>query len=509
MRFEHIVYAGVVAIGAAFAWGLLHSRWPGWKGCPLLLLVLQATNDLGIAPLVSDLSGVEYKAIKLITRTHGTEALRAAGLLSVSYFVIAAGLISIRFLSGRQADDDVVQIREEWSRHLAVRGWGASLLFFALGVAANLLILSILLRQRGIGLVVAERALYADEGFVESPVYYMLLMLGHSMLIGALGMILFSGRSLVRLRVGIAATFVTIGMTSLYGGRRGVVAAIVCFLLVYKYAVGRIRVRRLACFVLIFLLLFGALVYARFGHLLSRGLADVGIFSVLRLSLVGYCRVDDAAWILRTVPDKMPYTGVLNAAGVVGRFVPGMVIPGTDTLYGYVIQRFYGGENPYGGTIGANYAAGAELYSWGGWPSVLIFGYMIGLFFGMIFEWQRRCRRNPFLVLLTVLISVQVFFPGVQARMPYLMSRVGVYVIFVAALAVLAVPSRRAMPFLLLLGWSLVPVVIWKVFDLDFLRVFILCLSPLAYLLAVQSLRIVGTYFIRREHPRPVSEPLL
>jgi hypothetical protein len=74
------------------------------------------------------------------------------------------------------------------------------------------------------------------------------------------------------------------------------------------------------------------------------------------------------------------------------------------------------------------------------------------------------------------------------------MYQAGVYVLVVAAMAALSVPSRRIMPFLLLLSWNLFPVMIWKLFDLDVLRVLVLATVPLLYFWGVQCLRIAGVY---------------
>jgi len=178
-----------------------------------------------------------------------------------------------------------------------------------------------------------------------------------------------------------------------------------------------------------------------------------------------------------------------------GRFFPSLRIPGTDTLYGHVVQHFYGGINPAGGIGGANYSTAAELYSWGGWLSVAIFGYFIGLFFGAIFEWQRRSANNPFVTFLVVLVAVRVFFFGVQARMPNIMNEVGVYVIVVGTMAVLTVPTRRVVPFILLLWWNFFPVLAYKLSDFDVFRGLVLSSMPLVYFGAVQSLRIAGTHF--------------
>jgi len=509
MRTEHVAYVLVILSGCWLAWRLLRSSWPGWKGLPLLWLTCQATNDLGVAPLLSDLAHVEYGPTRLVTRSYGMEVLLAGVLICLCYSTIAAGMLSVRSLGIRNLQPNVTQLSESCSLRVARRAWCASLLFFVIGTAVNVVVLIVLLRGYNLMEVLSRRALYSDASLVDSPFYYLLQILSQSMLIGALGMVFFSRGRRHRLRAGIAASFLTIGITAIYGGRQGVVSAMVCFFLIYRYGVGRIPLRRMIGYTLVFMLTLCVLVLTRFGHLFSGGLAKIGVFGSLRLLVVGYSRLDDAAWILRTVPDVMPYTGILNAAGVVGRFVPGMVIPQTDTLYGYVVQHFYGGVNPYSGTVGSNYATGAELYSWGGWPSVIVFGYMIGLFFGIIFEWQRRCSRNPFLVLLAVLVSVQIFFPGVQARMPYLLSRVGMYVVFIAVLAVLSIPNRRVVPFVLLLWWNLVPLLVWKAIDFDYLRVVILATVPVGYLLAVQSLRIAGKYCsdntLREQFPPSIS----
>jgi oligosaccharide repeat unit polymerase len=322
----------------------------------------------------------------------------------------------------------------------------------------------------------------------------MLRLLSVLMMVGALGMVLFSDRRPLRIRLGSAATFLALGVAALYGGRQGVITGMICFLLLYREGGGVIRTQRIVYYAFLGSIILGALVYARFNYLFTNGFSDLQPFRVLRVTSVGYCRIDDTAWVLQTIPDRIPYTGLLNALGSVFNFLPSARIPGTNTLYEHVVAHFYGGVNPAGGIGGANYSTAAELYAWGGWLSTIVFGYIIGLFFGILFEWQRRASSNPFLILLVVLISVRVFFFGVHARMPNIMYQAGVYVLVVAAMAALSVPSRRIMPFLLLLSWNLFPVMIWKLFDLDVLRVLVLATVPLLYFWGVQCLRIAGVY---------------
>jgi hypothetical protein len=502
MRIDHVAYILVILLGGLVAWRLLHSSWPGWKAFPLTLLVLQMTNDLGVAPLVFDLSGYRYRAESPLTRTYGIEALCAGGLILLSYLMIMAGLISVRLLSGWSDKSDSLQVGERYCPHLAARAWHTSFLFFAIGTAVNVILIHLLLRGRSLIAITFEKALVTDEMLVESPLYYILRMLSHLMVIGALGMVFFSRGRRWKVRTGTLAVLLAIGIAALYGGRQGVITGMVSFLLLYHYGVRPVRLRYVVCGLVICLIVLGIVAHARgFGFMTADGLAGIDVFRLVRAAAVGYCRIDDTAWVLRTVPDVIPYTGALNAIGTVGRFVPSLRIPGTDTLYMHVVEHFYGGVNPAGGIGGANYSTAAELYAWGGWLSVVAFGYLIGLFFGLIFEWQRRDKDNPFLTFLVVLVSVRVFFFGVHARMPNIIHEVGVYLLAVAAIAVLAIPSRRVVPFVLLFAWNVIPMLIWKVFDLDGLRILVMGSVPLLYLWGVQSLRIAGTYFHPAEGP--------
>ncbi|MEN6428835.1 MAG: O-antigen polymerase [Phycisphaerales bacterium] len=490
------MYVLVILSGCWFAWKLLHSSWPGWTAFPLVLIVVQITNDLGVAPLVFDLSGYEYPADSLLRRAHAGEALCAGGLILVSYLMIAGGLISVRLLSGWSGQSGTPQTGGQYCPYVAKRAWYASLLFFALGSAVNLILICMLLRGRSLIAITFEKALMTDEALVESPAYYILRMLAHLMVIGALGMVFFSQGRHVRARMSIVAVLLAIGVAALYGGRQGIVTGMVSFLLLYRYGVGPISWWRVACCLILCMFVLGGVAHLRGYNLMTAGgSGGIDTFRLLRATVVGYCRMDDAAWVLRTVPDVIPYTGVLNAAGALGRFVPSLRIPGTDTLYMHVVERFYGGVNPSAGIGGANYSTAAELYAWGGWLSLVAFGYLIGVFFGAIFEWQRRCSRNPFLVLLVVLVAVRVFFFGVHARMPNILYEVGVYVLAVAALAAISVPSRRVVPFVLLFAWNAIPILFWKALGIEELRLVVLGSVPLLYFWGVQSLRITDRYF--------------
>lgn len=498
MRAEHFLHMMVILIGAVSAWALLRSKWPGWTGFPLLLLVIQIVNDLGVAPLVFDLSGYSYRSESLYGRAYGPHALAAASLILVCYLMIASGLISIRLLSPRSIKSQPLRLRQPYSGSVMLRAWRVSVLFVITGLAANVFILCLLLRERSILAITYEKALMTDETLVESPAYSILLLIGQLLLIGALGMVFFCDKRRWRVHVGTLAFLLAVGVVALHGRRQGIITAIICFLLLHREAVGAIRLGRAAFYLLLSIFILGGVAHARGYNLMSANDSrSIDIFRFLRATAVGYCRIDDTAWVMKTVPHTIPYTGALNAVGTVGRFVPSLQIPRTNTLYSHVVQHFYGGVNPASGIGGANYSTAAELYAWGGWLSVVLFGYLIGLFFGSLFEWQRRNCNNPFLTFLAMLVSVQVFFFGVQARMPNIMHHVGVYVLAVAVMAALSIPSRRFAPFLLLFWWNLFPIFFWKLFDLDPLRILVLGSVPLLYFWAVQSLRITGAYFTR------------
>lgn len=495
MHIENVTHVFVILFGGLLVWMLLRSRVLGWKGYPLLLLVLQATVDLGIAPLLFDLSDYQYRSGKLYTRTHGWEALRAGGLIFLCYLMIAAGLLTVRLSGRRPAQERRAQIGEYCSLHVMRRAWYASLLLFAIGLAANMALIHMLTRSRSLAAIAYERAFFTDSSLVGSPLYHVLRLLAVLMMSGALGVVFFSGNRRRMLRIGTLAVFVSLGIGMLYGGRQSVFTGMICFLFLYKEVAGTIPVRRFASYAVLGAVVLGGLVYVRFDYLFSTDVSAVQLLRVLRTASVGYCRIDDTAWVLRTVPDVIPYTGIQNAFGSVARFVPSVSLPGVHTLYERVVEHLYAGVNPSGGIGGANYSTAAELYAWGGWLSVVVFGYFIGVCFGSIFEWQRRNSNNPFLTFLVVLVAVRVFFFGVQARMPNIIHEVGIHLLAVAVIAVLAVPSRRVVPFGLLILWSFIPALMWKVLDLDPLRVVVLGSVPLLYLWAVQSLRIAGTYF--------------
>jgi len=192
MRIDHVVYMLVIVVGTALAWNVLRSRWPGWKALPLLLIVIQVTNDLGVTPLLFDLSGYEYRAVKPYTRTYGWEAFYAGGLILLCYVMIGAGLVSVRLLPNRAVKSGPCDINEVFSPHLAKRAWLVSLFLFALGSVANVVILKLLLDTQDILMIAFERALYTDANLVESGAYHMLRQLASMMLIGALGMVFFS-----------------------------------------------------------------------------------------------------------------------------------------------------------------------------------------------------------------------------------------------------------------------------------------------------------------------------
>ncbi len=490
MDFEQVVYFAVAVLGGGLVWMLFRSRWPGWLGFPLALLTIQATRDLGVAPLTFSLLNYQYSNDLLFTRVHGEEALQAAGLILLCYASIALGLIAVRATS-RHIRPSItrVDMLQNYPPQIVERGWRVSIIFFVVGVVANLVTLAYLLPERTLSDLALERAVFSDEAALTDPLYGYMRLLAPLMQYGALGMVLFSFGRHPRFQIGVGANLAYIVLETLYGGRARVVIGLACLLLAYHYGIRPVRWRDLWRYLVIALIALATLSLLRFR---PDSFSEIPLI-VLRSALASdFSRIDETAWILRVFPAVVPYTGWLNAVGAIARFIPRLQVPNTNTLYGYVVQYFYGGINPMSGVGGANYATAAELYSWGGYGAVVVFGFFAGLLFGGLFEWQRRSPANIFLKLLTIVVLMWSFFLGLQARLPVSAGSAGFYLVPIALMAALTVRGRRNALLILLLYFDLTAFVAWRflgsLYDVSLLRLIILASVPLVYLLGVRAL---------------------
>lgn len=495
MTTEAWIYAVTTVIGAWVTWRLMRSRWPGWVGMPLFILAALATRDLGVSPMVLRVIASRFDLARIFGQFSSQEALAAYRLMLLCYLSIAAGLVLARVVGGRMGE-----IRsappEGRSPRESDRAWRVSFGVMAIGLAAHLAVIAFLVPSVGLLGIAAHRAVYTAVGVLENPLFGYSRLLSTLMEFGALGMVLFAGRNRTRLRLGIAADVLFMAIEALYGGRGRVILSMAALLLVIHHGVRRLRLRDV---VRVSVYAVAGLAFITVVRMRAATAGEIFQNLLISVSSSGYSQINNTAFVMRTYPGIAPFTGAWNAVGSVARFLPGLSVPGTDTLWGHLIDVYYGGQNPIRGIGGVNFSTAAEFYSWGGLGHVVLFGILGGLGYGAFFEWQRHEPANRFLMLLSILIVAESFFGGVQSRMPDSFGSIGFILVPVGLMAALTRLRQFHRSFLLFMYFELTVFVAWFFLRWPLLRLAIILSVSVVYLFVLVTLR--------RADPPPERQP--
>ncbi len=456
-----------------------------WLGYPFTILLVQATRDLGVEPLFKYFTGFEYSEVYFYERVSGVDAFKGWFVIFTGYICVAAGLAIGKRVWSRALSSQRFSTQEHitYPGQYYDTGWAVSLLFFVLGLFANGVVFTVLLGNYSLFGLSSYRAVYSAE--LATPIVGYMRIISPAMQFGALGMILFSSGKTGRLRMGLLATISNIVVEIFYGGRAKVIYAVFCLIVAYIYIDEKVRWKYILRYVVLGL-----------GGLSMIGFLRYGVEEIWHapLSAVNFllasesARLDEAAWLVSVFPDRIPFTGWINAIGAAARFIPYLQIPGSKTLWGYVIDYYFSGENPWSGTVGGNYPSFAEFYTWGGYPSIIVFGFLAGVLFSLVFEWQRRDRKNIYLSLFHIIV-LMYFFKGLQTRMPEILGTIGLAFVFITLMAAVAVRDKYSKTILLILYFDGVLFFMWWFWRGDIIKALILGSIPAFYLLGIQLMK--------------------
>jgi hypothetical protein len=358
----------------------------------LTLIILQGVRDLGLGPLMAEITGLIYSREYLYSRASGTDALYAWLLTAICYGCIALGLIMVFYVAMRSGSAERYEpVEYQYSTRIMRRGWHVSLLFFSIGTIAQVVILVYLLPGSGFTQLASQRLIFTDERTLTDPTFNYIRMLLSLAQFGTMGMLAFAGRNKTRLFWAIMANLAYVLFEVLQGGRARVIMSIIIFLSVYHLNIRRIGFRSVVKFGVLGIVLFSSTVFLR-ESLISPQEAIPQ--AMKRLVLSESLRIDETAWLMNVFPAQIPFTGWNNAVGILARLVPGLEIEGVKTMHGYIINLFYRGISTHSGIGGANYSNAGELYSWGGPWCVAIMAFIGGIYFGSFFSWYRLFPQN-------------------------------------------------------------------------------------------------------------------
>jgi hypothetical protein len=485
---ELIIHWIIILLGVILIVYLIRFDRIKWLGVPLIILVIEATHDLGFGPIINKYF-YSQTGDQWIGRMLFSEKTVAMLLILLCYICIAVGMRCAVYLWPAKLNNSNNFISLRYSNNVLKKGWIISIIFFGIGCLANLAVLAYLLPGRSLFSIAYERALFTDNQILSMPLYHYLRTLSALMQYGALGMLFFYMRKKSNLTIALIANLSFIAFQALFGGRQRVIVGSLVILLGYHYGVMKLKFKQIIVYFLCGYIFLIFISYVRFEAV---SLIQAIIYPIK--DALNSWRLDQAAFIIRNFPSQISFSGNINMFVSIVKFLPSISISGNSNLWFLLVEKFWSNKNPAMGIGGENFPTSAELYSWGGFLSVVIFALFAGLFFGMIFEWQRRDNGNIFKKIFILLVWANIF--NFESRLPVAIGNIIYIFVPVSIMAAISLKSKNGKFIILLLILQIITFIAFQYFrDLGLNNLFkymIIASLPILYFLCYQVLQKSG-----------------
>ena len=423
-------------IGLSGSIVFLWLRWPAWVGWPLSILLLRFGIDAGIAPLVRyyfGFSQLEVTDATIIIPASMHEIPSAIGILALGYGSIAVGMILIRvFFNAPVLRNQNFFL--EVNYHRAYRG---SYLLFLFGVFLWLFSMQHAARGLSLGEIASTRAVFTNEAAYGNALFNYAWLLRDSMQVGALGMLVSSYRLKRWIAIAWAANVFSIAILPVFGGRTAVIVSGLVLALVFHYGVRKLKLISLVYIVGI--VLAGLVYIAVVRHGIS---SPTQAFAVSIMQVSSSRAIEEVAFAVRNFPEHVEYfQGETFKAGL-GHFLPGLKVG--ENLWRQLEDSFLGKYYIVKGIGGQTISSTAESYMNFGISGVVIVGLIAGIFFGSLYDLQRRNPGNLFALLLAALTTT-VFIVAIYKKLPIRISDIGIQVLIPIGFLATWVSGRREM----------------------------------------------------------------
>jgi oligosaccharide repeat unit polymerase len=460
---------------------------------PFFVLLASLVLDAGISPLASRI--LEYRFLTVTDVAQPEEIPAAVMLIMVNAISIAIGMYVAWFLWDRVGPMRRPLQGLGYSTQICCRAWKASFAMFIFGALCSAIVFLFLLRDYSLLQLAIGRALFSAEEAVRNPFYNYARVLSSFMVIGAWGMLLFSARKRVQMRLAIMANLGVVLLQMIYGGRLKMITSLLAVAVLYHYGVRHIRFRNMI------FLVFGTLIgllgiqFLRFQSG-GFGAAFLGITSDIILTT----SINEAAFAIRMFPDEIPFIGWGVSVGSLSHLFPtlGDHIPWAENLWFTLVDYFFGGKNPMMGIGGEHYTPSAEHYMQFGLLGVVFFGVFFGVFYGYLFAWQKKQSRNLFILMFCTYFLISFFASLLDGRMAARLGGMGFEALLPIGILAAIVYTRRYSEIIVLGPLSLCAISFFlrRLFDLDIFDYTFAFALLFAYLV---SLKFIGIANPRNE----------
>jgi len=413
----------VIIIGLLIIALLLFWRWPGWTGFPFLIIILWITIHAGVSPLIE---GISEKSLSPVVRFMGissyqnNELPHAIALVVLSYSTLIFGMLTVysysknRWGSHYIDKENASTLKNENRAFLIDRIWKVSLVFFSFGVLCFIVVMYNLMKLAPILEWSSHRASIIFPSESHGVIYDYAFSLYGIMQIGSWGLLLSSSRNRFRRRLAIAASLLFPVIQIILGNRLSFIVSLYALVIIFHFGVRPLRKKHwFGLLIATFVGLFIVSIYRYNFNQLTE------VFQKIKNTLLVPRSINEAVWALRNWPDKIPFFGGETTLHGLQQMFPTARLVETKSIWNYIVHLFYNNRPPgdfsHGG--GIHFGFPVEQFIDFGYIGVIFIGFLYGLFFGCVYEWQNRQRNNPFLLLLSVAITVTLI-TGLEGKMP-------------------------------------------------------------------------------------------
>lgn len=462
----------IVLVGSCFLlFFLLKSKWPGWMGIPFIVLVANIMRDLGTTPLVNRCLGPSWVS-PIVGFASPQEMPASAFLVLLSTIAIGSGMIFALVFShfSRRTRPTICQV--SYSPHVYFKAWKISMIIFGVGFLCQVFVIKTVLHEVSFSEFASTRANFSAEDALESPIYYYAMGFRRLIHIGAWGLLLFSGQNKRRTMISVAALLAGIFCEVIFGGRLATIAMLLAIFVLYHYGKRRIKTQTIIKFASTAIVCLLVIQFLRF-----RVGTVSEAFSGVAKDVLTTSTLDETAFALRYFPNSIPFMGPGVIVGNLMHLVPtlGKHLQWSKSLWGVIVDNFCYGQSTHMGIGGEHYAPPAEHYMQFGLNGVIFIGLVLGLFYGLIFSWQKRNQKNLFLLMFATYAYVSFVASVVDGRMMAYIGGMGLSALLpIGIMAVMACFDHKAKLALFAplglcaLCFVLKRIIAWELFDFAF-----------------------------------------
>lgn len=419
--------AASVGIGGAVL--LLFLRWPGWVGLPLSILLLRYGVDAGLSPLLRYEYGwgkLQMTDVTIIGPVMAEDIPRAIGVLTLGYGSVLIGMVLVRLFGASKGLNNVPSIGSTRDYYYYRKAFQGSYLLFGFGIF--LYAVALLFAGKGLSLseIASTRAVFTNREAYGNVLFNYAWLLKDTAQVGAIGMLLFAYRLRKHIRLAWLANFIYLGIQPLFGGRTAIVVGGLVIGMAYHYGIKKLKPLSMA---LVMIPVMIGLVYVatvRHGH--------TSIPDAIKASLTQMAStraLEEVAFSLENFPKRVEFYNGSTLIGGIAHAVPGLKLKSAKNLWLSLEERFVNRRTAQG-IGGQTMSTTSENYMNFGMPGVILIGCLLGLFFGTVFEWQRRRPNDP-IALLIASLMISVFIIAIYKKMALRISDIPIQILLPTA----------------------------------------------------------------------------